>query len=103
LIDAGVDIALASGADTGTSHTSSMNLVVAFGVLRCRLIPAEAVHAATTGGARALRAPTSACSRSASEWTCTCRTPPATPTSLPRLPARDAADTLVYEHGTRVT
>jgi len=32
-----------------------MNLVVALGVLRCGLTPAEAVHAATAGGARALR------------------------------------------------
>ena len=55
LIDAGVSIALASGADPGTSYTSSMNLVVALGVLRCGLTPAEAVHAATAGGARALR------------------------------------------------
>jgi len=55
LIEAGVSIALASGADPGTSYTSSMNLVVALGVLRCGLTPAEAVHAATAGGARALR------------------------------------------------
>ena len=55
LIDAGVSIALASGADPGTSYTSSMNLVVALGVLRGGLTPAEAVHAGTAGGARALR------------------------------------------------
>jgi imidazolonepropionase len=55
LIDAGVSIALASGADPGTSYTSSMNLVVALAVLRCGLTPAEAVYAATAGGARALR------------------------------------------------
>lgn len=54
LTDAGVSIALASGADPGLPYTSSMNLVVALGVLRCGLTPAEAVHAATAGGARAL-------------------------------------------------
>ena len=41
--------------DPGLPYTSSMNLVVALGVLRCGLTPGEAVHAATAGGARALR------------------------------------------------
>ncbi len=55
LVDAGARIALASNCNPGSSYTSSMNLVVALGVLLCRLSPAEAVHAATAGGAAALR------------------------------------------------
>ncbi len=55
LIDAGARIALASNCNPGSSYTTSMNLVVALGVLLCRLSPAEAVHAATAGGAAALR------------------------------------------------
>ena len=37
-------IAARKGADPGTSYTSSMNLVVSLGVLRCGLTPAEAVQ-----------------------------------------------------------
>ncbi len=55
LVDAGAQIALASNCNPGSSYTTSMNLVVALGVLLCRLSPAEAVHAATAGGAAALR------------------------------------------------
>ncbi len=55
LLDAGASVALASNCNPGSSYTSSMNLVVALGVLLCRLSPAEAVHAATAGGAAALR------------------------------------------------
>lgn len=55
LVDAGVPIALASNCNPGSSYTSSMALVVALGVLQCELTVAEAVHAATAGGALALR------------------------------------------------
>ena len=55
LVDAGARIALASNCNPGSSYTSSMNLVVALAVLLCRLTTAEAVHAATAGGAAALR------------------------------------------------
>ena len=55
LADAGARIALASNCNPGSSYTSSMNLVVALGVLLCRLTTQEAVHAATAGGAAALR------------------------------------------------
>lgn len=55
LADAGAGIAIASGCNPETCYTSSMNLAVALAVLRCGLTPAEAVHAATAGGARALR------------------------------------------------
>ena len=54
LVDAGARIALASNCNPGSSYTSSMNLVVALGVLLCQLTTQEAVHAATAGGAAAL-------------------------------------------------
>jgi len=55
LADAGARIALASNCNPGSSYTSSMNLVVALGVLLCQLTTQEAVYAATAGGAAALR------------------------------------------------
>jgi imidazolonepropionase len=55
LADAGVPIALATNCNPGTSYTTSMPLVVALAVMQCGLTVPEAVHAATAGGARALR------------------------------------------------
>ena len=55
LIGAGVDVALASDCNPGTCFTSSMPLVVALAVREMRMTPAEALVAATVGGARALR------------------------------------------------
>ena len=55
LIDAGVTVALATDCNPGTSFTTSMPLVVALAVRELGLAPDEAVHAATAGGARALR------------------------------------------------
>src|SRR5699024_6603946 len=55
LIDAGVTVALASNCNPGTSYTADMQLVVALAVLQCQLSAAEAVWAATAGGATALR------------------------------------------------
>lgn len=55
LADAGATIALATNCNPGSSYTSSMSLVVALAVLQCGLTAAEAVHAATAGGAKALR------------------------------------------------
>ncbi len=57
IADAGVEIALATNCNPGTSYTTSMPLVVALAVLQCGLTAAEAVHAATAGGAKALRRP----------------------------------------------
>lgn len=54
LIDAGATVALASNCNPGSGYTSSMNLVVALGVLQCRMTIEEAVGAATRGGAMAL-------------------------------------------------
>ena len=57
LIDAGVDVALASDCNPGTCNTASMPFVVALAVREMRLTAAEALVAATVGGARALRRP----------------------------------------------
>lgn len=56
LLDAGVEIALASNCNPGTSYTSSMNFCVSTAVLQMGLSLAEAIHAGTYGGALALRA-----------------------------------------------
>ncbi len=55
LLRAGATVALATDCNPGTSFTTSMPLMVALGVRECGLTPAEAVHAATAGGAAALR------------------------------------------------
>ncbi|GAB77951.1 imidazolonepropionase [Austwickia chelonae] len=55
LLDAGAVVALASNCNPGTSYTTSMNFCVATAVLQMKLTVAEAVRAATWGGARALR------------------------------------------------
>lgn len=54
LIDAGVQIALASNCNPGTSYTSSMGFCVATAVLQMHLSIEEAITAATYGGALAL-------------------------------------------------
>jgi imidazolonepropionase len=54
LLDAGVQVALASNCNPGTSYTSSMAFCVATAVLQMRLSVQEAVRAATYGGALAL-------------------------------------------------
>jgi imidazolonepropionase len=54
LIDAGVDIALASNCNPGSSYTTSMSFCIAAAVLEMGLTIDEAVWAATRGGARAL-------------------------------------------------
>ncbi|ADG98925.1 imidazolonepropionase [Segniliparus rotundus DSM 44985] len=55
LIDAGVVVALATDCNPGSSYTSSMAFCIALAVRDMRLTPAEAVWAATAGGAKALR------------------------------------------------
>ena len=55
LIDAGVTVAIATDCNPGSSYTSSMPFCVALAVREMRMTPAEAVWAATAGGARALR------------------------------------------------
>jgi imidazolonepropionase len=55
LLDAGATVALATDCNPGTSYTSSMPFVIALAVREMGLTPAEALTAATAGGARALR------------------------------------------------
>jgi imidazolonepropionase len=55
LLDAGVSVALASDCNPGSSYTTSMPLCIALAVREMRMTPAEALWAATAGGARALR------------------------------------------------
>lgn len=56
LLDAGVEIALASNCNPGTSYTTSMSFCVGTAVLQMGLSLEEAVRAGTMGGALALRA-----------------------------------------------
>ncbi|PTT19363.1 imidazolonepropionase [Microbacterium sp. HMWF026] len=55
LLDAGVTVALASDCNPGSSFTSSMPLMIALAVREMGMTVAEAVWAATAGGAQALR------------------------------------------------
>ncbi len=54
-VEAGVTIALATDCNPGTSYTSSMPFCIALAVRDMHLTPAEALRAATAGGAAALR------------------------------------------------
>ncbi len=56
-LDAGVDIALASNCNPGSSYTTSMPFCIALAVREMGLTVEEALSAATLGGARALRRP----------------------------------------------
>ncbi len=55
LLDAGAIVALASDCNPGSSFTSSMPFCIALAVREMGLTPAEALQAATLGGAAALR------------------------------------------------
>ena len=55
MLGAGMTLALATDCNPGTSNTTDMRLVIALGVGLCGLTPAEALVAATRGGAAALR------------------------------------------------
>ncbi|WP_448630728.1 imidazolonepropionase [Cellulomonas soli] len=55
LLDAGVEVALASDCNPGTCYSTSMPLMVALAVTLMGMTTAEAVRAATLAGARALR------------------------------------------------
>ncbi|MEU4426639.1 imidazolonepropionase [Actinoplanes sp. NPDC024001] len=55
LLDAGATVALATDCNPGSSYTSSMPFCIALAVREMGLTPTEAVHAATAGGAAALR------------------------------------------------
>lgn len=55
LLDSGVTVALATDCNPGTCYSSSMPFVIALAVREMRMTPAEALWAATAGGAAALR------------------------------------------------
>ena len=55
LIDSGVSVAIATDCNPGTCYSSSMPFMIALAVREMRMSPAEAVQAATRGGAKALR------------------------------------------------
>lgn len=55
LLDAGATVALATDCNPGSCYSSSMAFCIAVAVRDMRMTPAEAVWAATAGGARALR------------------------------------------------
>ncbi len=55
LLAAGVSVALATDCNPGTCYSSSMPLMIALAVREMGMTPAEAVRAATQGGAQALR------------------------------------------------
>ncbi|MGA8256258.1 MAG: imidazolonepropionase [Nocardioides sp.] len=54
LLDAGVSVAIASDCNPGSCFTSSLPFCIAIAVREMGMTPAEAVHAATLGGAGAL-------------------------------------------------
>lgn len=54
LIDAGVTVALSTDCNPGSSYTTSMPLCIALAVREMGMTPAEALWAATAGGAKAL-------------------------------------------------
>jgi imidazolonepropionase len=57
LLDAGVTVAIATDCNPGTSYTTNMPFCLAVAVRDMSLTPAQALWAATAGGARALRRP----------------------------------------------
>ena len=54
LIEAGLPVALATDFNPGTTPTGNMNLVVALGCIRLRMLPEEAINAATLNAAAAM-------------------------------------------------
>jgi imidazolonepropionase len=55
LLDAGATVALATNCNPGSSYVTSMPFCIALAVREMHMTPAEALRAATAGGARALR------------------------------------------------
>ncbi len=54
LIEAGAAVALASDFNPGSSPSGNMNLVVAMACIQMKMLPAEAINAATLNGAFAM-------------------------------------------------
>jgi imidazolonepropionase len=55
LLDAGVQVAIATDCNPGTCYSSSMPLMIALAVREMGMTPAEALRAATVTAAKALR------------------------------------------------
>lgn len=55
VLDAGITMAIATDCNPGSSYTSSMSFCMAVAIRSMRMSPAEALWAATAGGAAALR------------------------------------------------
>jgi imidazolonepropionase len=55
LLDAGITVALATDCNPGSAYSTSMPLAIALAVVQMGMTPAEALRAATIGGATALR------------------------------------------------
>lgn len=55
LLEAGANVAIATDCNPGSCYTSSMAFCIALAVREMHMSPAEALHAATVGGAKALR------------------------------------------------
>ncbi len=54
MIDAGLPVALASDFNPGSSPTGNMQLMMALGMIRLRMLPEEVIQAATLNGAYAM-------------------------------------------------
>ena len=54
LIDAGCAVALATDFNPGSSPSGNMNLVIAMSCIRMKMLPEEAINAATINGAYAM-------------------------------------------------
>lgn len=57
LADAGVNLALGTNVNPGSAMSENLALALSLACMHCGLSPAEALHAATAGGARALQLP----------------------------------------------
>ena len=88
LLDAGVTVALATDCNPGSCFTSSMPFCIALAVREMRMTPAEALWAATAGGAPRCAVPTSATWRRRARRP---RRPRRAVLPAPRLPAGRAA------------
>jgi imidazolonepropionase len=67
LLDANIPVAIASNCNPGTSYTTSMSFAVTTAVLQMRLSIAEAVRAATLGGAMSLGMDPHSCQKRAGD------------------------------------
>lgn len=54
LMDAGLPVALATDFNPGTTPSGNMNMVVSLGCIKLRMLPAEAINAATVNAAAAM-------------------------------------------------